>query len=517
MGQVTLEPNGAELRRHTLIARLLFAVPLVPIAVRLLLVYLGHPDQWLGVMTLQLVELTYVAIGYVIVTRRRGNRVGWLIGGMGLVRGVGAVIAIVVGDYGMRQPNPSDTARAFLDAANVLSEAIFAFWLFALLLFPNGRLPSARWRIVGWSICAVAAIGSVADVLSGLTLLDVPASTPFLRGLALGLRGLASTAQLLLILTVTASLVWRWRRGIGVERSQLKWLAFAAVAFLLFIAQPSIPVLDRTALGFVLFPAAIGVAILRNRLFDINFVINRGILYGIVALVLVGAFQVLVSAIERTVGPSRGDLLAFVQPVAALAVVPAFRPLERRVRPLVDRLLPATEILALFFVDIVASTERLSVVGDARWRETLDRFYAITRQRLRRYGGAEVDTAGDSFFATFREPAAAARCALDLSSAVHEIGLRVRIGLHVGDCDMRGERPAGINVHVAARVMSAAGADEVLESESCRDALTGSNLTHEALGPRVLKGIPGEVRLFRLIESPNVVGRDEPPDLEQRN
>ena len=156
------------------------------------------------------------------------------------------------------------------------------------------------------------------------------------------------------------------------------------------------------------------------------------------------------------------------------------------------------ERLALLFTDIVSSTEVASRLGDARWRELLERYYARVRHQLQEHEGTEIGTTGDGFFATFYDARAAARCALALEPETADLPLRTRVGLHVGDCDMRGGQPAGINVHLAARVMSAGEGASVIVSESCRDVLSGEMFKFESLGRRSLKGIPGEVHLFRL-------------------
>ncbi|MGZ8581325.1 MAG: adenylate/guanylate cyclase domain-containing protein, partial [Actinomycetota bacterium] len=95
-----------------------------------------------------------------------------------------------------------------------------------------------------------------------------------------------------------------------------------------------------------------------------------------------------------------------------------------------------------------------SRVGDARWKELIARHHAIVRQELKRLGGRELDTAGDGFFASFSEPAAAIRCACAASESVRELGIEIRTGVHFGECEQVGEKLGGIAVVVGARVMS---------------------------------------------------------------
>jgi class 3 adenylate cyclase len=172
--------------------------------------------------------------------------------------------------------------------------------------------------------------------------------------------------------------------------------------------------------------------------------------------------------------------------------------MRRAVRPVVDRLLPRRAMLTLLFTDIVGSTEAIVQLGDERWQALLARFRAAVRQELGRHGGREVNTAGDAFFATFDRPAAGLRCAMAMRRSVKGLGLETRTGLHLGECDMRGEEVTGLAVHTAARVMSVAGGGEILMSEPMRDGLADPDLTLDERGIHELKGVPGEWPLYAL-------------------
>jgi len=157
----------------------------------------------------------------------------------------------------------------------------------------------------------------------------------------------------------------------------------------------------------------------------------------------------------------------------------------------------ADRVLAtVLFLDIVGSTERASALGDAGWHTVLDGFYATVRKELARFRGKEVDTAGDGFYATFDGPARAIRCACAIRDAVKALGLEIRAGLHTGECEKIGEKVGGIAVHIGARVMSKAGASEVLVSSTIKDLVAGSGIQFEDRGLQSLKGIPGEWRLL---------------------
>ena len=115
-------------------------------------------------------------------------------------------------------------------------------------------------------------------------------------------------------------------------------------------------------------------------------------------------------------------------------------------------------LATVMFTDIVGSTETASRLGDGRWRELLAEHNALVRTRLARWRGTEVKTIGDGFLATFDGPARAVRCAAEIVGDANDLGLRIRAGLHTGECELVGQDVAGIAVHIGARVMTEAGA-----------------------------------------------------------
>ena len=157
----------------------------------------------------------------------------------------------------------------------------------------------------------------------------------------------------------------------------------------------------------------------------------------------------------------------------------------------------ADRVLAtVLFTDIVGSTERAAAIGDRAWRDLLDRYYAAVRREIARFRGREIDTAGDGFFASFDGPARAIRCAGEMSRAVRALGLEIRSGVHTGECQIAGDKLAGIAVHVGARVMSQAGAGETIVSSTVKDLVAGSGIEFVDRGTHALKGVPGDWRLF---------------------
>ncbi len=158
----------------------------------------------------------------------------------------------------------------------------------------------------------------------------------------------------------------------------------------------------------------------------------------------------------------------------------------------------STVLVSVLFTDIVGSTEIAADVGDRRWRDLVQRHHATVRRELKRFGGKELDTAGDGFFASFDRPAEAIRCACAISDEVRELGLEIRAGLHLGEAEVLENKVGGIAVNVGARVMGVAKGGEVLVSSTLRDAVAGSGFAFADHGTHRLKGIDGEWRLYEV-------------------
>ena len=163
---------------------------------------------------------------------------------------------------------------------------------------------------------------------------------------------------------------------------------------------------------------------------------------------------------------------------------------------------PETVLATVLFTDIVGSTEKLAELGNASWRELVERHHALVRQQLNRFRGREVDTAGDGFFATFDGPIRAVRCAGAIRGSVRELGLEIRAGLHVGECELVGEKIAGIAVNIGARIAAKAQPGEILVSSTVKDLVAGSDLEFEDRGEVELKGIPGRWPLYKAQTNP---------------
>jgi class 3 adenylate cyclase len=161
---------------------------------------------------------------------------------------------------------------------------------------------------------------------------------------------------------------------------------------------------------------------------------------------------------------------------------------------------PDRVLATVLFTDLVGSTALASELGDRRWRDLIEQHHAFVRRELARFDGREIDTAGDGFFATFDGPARAIRCAQAIVRAVHPLGLDVRAGLHTGEVELADGKVSGIAVNIGARVAARAEASEVLVSGTVRDLVAGSGLEFEDRGHASLKGVPGEWRLFAVVD-----------------
>jgi class 3 adenylate cyclase len=160
-------------------------------------------------------------------------------------------------------------------------------------------------------------------------------------------------------------------------------------------------------------------------------------------------------------------------------------------------------LLTVLFTDLVGSTERAAAVGDQAWAALLARHRELVRAAIAANRGTEVDTAGDGFFATFDGPARAVRAAVDaVAETATLLGLDVRAGVHTGEVLATPEGPAGLAVHLGARIAAAAAPGEVLVSSTVRDLSAGSGLAYEGAGAHMLKGVPEPWRLFRAVAVP---------------
>jgi hypothetical protein len=292
--------------------------------------------------------LCFATVGAFIASRRHTNAVGWICCAIGLTISL-AVAPIEYGHYALAQPGSLPAA------ATVGWPAMWAYYpalglmaTFLLLLFPTGQLPSRRWRPVAWAAGAT---------ITGMTLMAAVAPVPPDDGLPtnpLGIQQVARAWELTLSIGAlllgalavasAASLIVRFRHARGEERQQLKWFTYAASGLVVLVAVPAVaPTLGNwvpnlvvaVALGAI--PLAIGIAILRYRLYDIDRIINRTLVYGLLTAILGGGYAGAVLVFGQLFGGVTGDPPSWVVAGATLAVAALFQPARRRIQQVVDR------------------------------------------------------------------------------------------------------------------------------------------------------------------------------------
>jgi hypothetical protein len=302
-----------------------------------------------GGVAFAVAALAFGVVGGLIARRAPANPIGWIFGLTGLL----LAASDLAFHYAMRMlfiaedPWPGGAAAAlFSELGQPLTLGLLAL---ALMLFPDGRLPSRRWRPVAW----LAVGGMVLLALSGLRpgalsepleAVTSPLDLPIPRGLAIAAGAIGWLGSVLAVGIAGLGIPVRLRRARGVEREQLKWLALAAAVagvavvadVVIFLAVDDGGSTILTELAFALFPVAAGAAILRHRLYDVDLVINRALVYGALTALLAGAYVAMALLLGLALSPLTGESDLAIA-LSTLAVAALFRPARARVQRLVDR------------------------------------------------------------------------------------------------------------------------------------------------------------------------------------
>jgi len=294
------------------------------------------------------IAITFAGVGALIASRHPDNAIGWIF----LWAAVTAGIAALAGAYANHWVDSRDGPALLGKTAALYGDLSWIPWIlvpstFLLLLFPDGRLLSRRWRPVAW--CAAAAIGGlfVAGFLHAGHMEDRPQLTnPYgvESPLIDALQGLSFFLMAVGIVGSVASLILRFRRARGEQRQQIKWLAFAGAlaGTCVIIFTPLYDVVGEDVanvaimLGVLGLPLAAGVAILRYRLYDIDVVINRALVYGVLTATLAAAYLGCVLLLQLLLSGITGDSGIAVAG-STLAVAALFRPARARIQEVVDR------------------------------------------------------------------------------------------------------------------------------------------------------------------------------------
>ena len=296
--------GGVSTRAASRLAWSIWALSLTLTALALLLLALirSHPHthifDWWATNTLSVIDVT---VGAVVASRRPENPIGWLM----LISSLAITLNNFSAQYAiyalLAQPNSLPAGEALAWIASWLLPIYAGLHVFYLLLFPTGRLPSRRWKWLAWLTVAFILGGVFLAALSPGAYLGSlgPIRNPLgIEGFTSLYKALLYTMSPLLFGGVALSLLMRLRRAVGVERQQLKWFAYAAAAWALGIIFNVITLAIDTPLWFEratvayftvageALPIAIGIAILRYRLYDIDILINRTLVYGVLTVLL---------------------------------------------------------------------------------------------------------------------------------------------------------------------------------------------------------------------------------------
>jgi hypothetical protein len=283
-------------------------------------------------------DLAVPVVGFILASRRPSNRIGWLF----LAAGLALALRAFAHHYGLHAlvaaPGSLPGGRAAMWISNWIWLIPLAMLAFAFLLFPTGRLRSPRWRPAAWFVGGAFALATADAIVSATRIWSHPFATSF-RQLG-NLAVVAATYVLLFsaLVVSVAALVARFARSKGEERLQLKWFAAAAVLVLVtFIVgfpanSRALGVLSN--LAFLCLWVAIAIAVLKYRLYDIDIVISKAVLYGSLAVFITAVYVALVVGVGTLAGNTRSPLLAAV---AAAVVAVAFQPARQRAGRLANR------------------------------------------------------------------------------------------------------------------------------------------------------------------------------------
>jgi hypothetical protein len=331
------------------------SVALTTSSLVLLVLIRSHPgihvfDWWLGNSTI-VIDAT---VGAIVASRRPENPVGWLL----CLSGVATSTSTFTSQYAiyalLAQPNSLPAGEGMAWIASWMLPIMNGLQVSYLMLFPTGRLPSRRWRWLAWLTVAYILVGVITAAFSPGAYMGFlgPIRNPLgIEGFTQFYKAVVYTMSPALFLAAAFSLVVRLRQAVGVERQQLKWLAYAAGGLVIVTILVIITIALDTprwyewvanAISVVVTPGvpiAIGIAILRYRLYEIDVIINRTLVYGSLTAVLVALYFGGVATTQAILQALTGreELPQLVVVASTLAIAALFNPLRRRVQNLVDR------------------------------------------------------------------------------------------------------------------------------------------------------------------------------------
>jgi hypothetical protein len=328
------------------------ALTLTALALLLLALILSHPnthiyDYWFDNTTIVITA----TVGAIVASRRPENPIGWLL----CLSGVAVSISHFSSQYAiyalLARPNSLPAGEAFVWIDTWILPIMIGLNVFTFLLFPTGRLPSRRWRWLGWMTVAFVFVGAISGaVTSGPVDALGPLRNPLgIEGFTNGFKAVLYPMAPLLFAASALSVFVRLRRATGVERQQIKWFAYTAAALAITVFLQIITLAVETPLWFeraqfAVFTVAgtantvsIGIAILRYRLYDIDILINRTLVYGSLTAMLIALYFGGIVVLQRLFVLLTGQQSTLAVVASTLLIAALFTPLRRRIQSFIDR------------------------------------------------------------------------------------------------------------------------------------------------------------------------------------
>jgi len=328
------------------------SVALTALSLLLLVLNLSHPDVHVYDYWLEnaLSAVLYSTVGAIVASRRAENPVGWLFCLLGLAFSIGHSSSQYAIYTQLTQPDLLPAGQALAWISSWILPPIIGLQVFSFLLFPTGRLPSKRWMWLAWLAVASSVVGTISSGFSfGANAGLCPVQNP------LGIEGFSNvyeavlTFLTLLVVAAGFSPFTRLRRAGGVERQQIKWFAYAAAAtvsgvVLAYLIPNSVdtpPWFEWTGYALLIattpaIPVSIGIAILRYRLYDIDRIINRTLVYGALTVTLVAVYVGSVLAIQYAFRGLTGSRSQLAIVASTLLIAALFNPLRQLVQNFID-------------------------------------------------------------------------------------------------------------------------------------------------------------------------------------
>jgi cytochrome b subunit of formate dehydrogenase len=327
------------------------SIGLTVLSLWLLILNLSHPNipvyRYWAEDTL--LAVGYSTVGAVAASYRPWNPVGWVLCSIGLVWGVAHFTSEYATYALLAEPGSLPAAEVAAWIYSWVWVPGLGFLVFLPLLFPNGRLPSPRWSPFAWFSVLLAGTGTIMAALSPGPGVGLSIRNPFGMESLPNLSEQLQALMFVLIFVAAASLIVRLHHARGVERQQIKWVAYAGAlgggaslpTYTVFEAV-DIPWLQMVGyvpalIGIVGFPTAVGIAITRYRLYDIDILINRTLVYGSLTAMLIGLYFGAIVVLQRLFVATTGEGSTLAVVASTLVIAALFNPLRRRIQSFIDR------------------------------------------------------------------------------------------------------------------------------------------------------------------------------------